>query len=112
MKKATRAAFRIAAVYTATSLILSGLTSLGIGRNTIIRHRVPFTIIDVNFSTVDGIEPDGHIYGHNHLGEYIGFGIDQEVYPVDLQVVSVMLWNPLNNYCDDIVERYDILSFR
>lgn len=111
MKKAPRTALKIAAVYTATSLILSGMVSLGIGRQTIFRHRAPFTLIEVDFSTVDGIESDGHIYGHNHLGEYIGFGIDRETYPEGLKVVSVMLWNPLNNYSDDIVERYDILSF-
>ncbi len=110
MKKTTRIILGAAAAYTAASMLLSGLLSAGIGKNAITTHRAPFALVEIDVSRVEGSEADGHIYGSNHLGEYIGFGMDAKAYPVGSTVVSVMLWNPLNNYCDDIIARYDFIQ--
>lgn len=44
-------------------------------------------------------------YGYDQHGEYVGFGAEV---PEGSKVVTLMVYHPLNNYCDDIVQRFDI----
>lgn len=97
--------------YLAISLVMSLLVSADVGRMEIVESRSPYTILEVEVSKVDGIEPNGHIYGHDSEGYYMGFGSDSDSYHTGDTVVSLFLWNPANNYCDDVIARYDVAVF-
>lgn len=101
----------LVAAYIVGSFTLSLVTSVFGYDAGLMTHRAPFTVIEVTLSKVIGKEAGGHIYGWDSHGAYIGFGYDAEEYSEGTNVLSVMVWNPLNNYCDDIVERFDLLKF-
>ena len=96
--------------YILVSMVLSTMVSIGVFRWEIIKHRAPFTVIDVVISQVEGEDFKDHAFGFDQHGEYIGFS-SEEVESGD-NVVSLMVFNPLNNYCDDIAERYDVAIWR
>lgn len=95
--------------YILVSMALSLLASVGVFRWEIIEHRAPFVLVDVVFSKVEGNDSPDHRFGHNQHDEYIGFYPDVEIGD---KVLSLMVYNPMNNYCDDIVERYDVAVWR
>ena len=95
----------IVAGYILASMVLSFLVSIGVFRWEIICHRAPFLLIDVVFSKVEGTDMRDRTYGYDQHGEYIGFASDVDAGD---NVISLMVFNPMNNYCDDIAERYDV----
>lgn len=97
--------------YLALSLLMSLLVSADVGRVEVIENRAPYTVLEIEVSTVDGVDQNGHIYGHNSEGFYIGYGTDTNAYQTGDTVVSLFVWNPLNNYCDDIIARFDVAVF-
>lgn len=105
MKKAVKIAV---AVYLTVSLLMSVAASL-LPHSAVITHRAPFLILEVCESTVEGIHPDGRVFGYHVGGGYIGFGRDAAAYPLGATVYSLFVWNPLNSECDDILARYDFL---
>lgn len=95
--------------YILVSMALSLLISIGVFRWELIAHRAPFVLVDVAFSEVEGIDSPDHKFGYDRHGEYIGFRSDVEIGD---KVLSLMVFNPSNNYSDDIVERYDVAVWR
>lgn len=94
--------------YILISMALSLLVSIGVFRWEIICHRAPFLLVDAGFSKVEGFDAPGHAYGYDQHGDYIGFS-DTDAGD---RVVSLMVYNPLSNYCDDIAERFDVAVWR
>lgn len=109
MKVLRRAICAIAAGYILVSMALSLLVSAGIFRWDIICHRMPFALVDVAFSEVEGFDAPDHKFGYDQHNEYIGFRSDVEV---GSRVLSLKVYNPLDNYCDNIAERFDIVIRR
>lgn len=108
MKKAIKTAVL---VYLAASLLLSVLVSSCIlPHGEVITRRAPFLVLDLCYSGVEGIHPDGRVFGYNERG-YIGFGRDESAFPLGSHVLTLFVWNPLNNECDDILARYDLCVF-
>ena len=100
-----------AIVYLCISLLLSVIVSGCIlPPGAIITRRAPFLILELCYSGVEGIHEDGRIFGYNRSG-YIGFGRDESAFPLGSHVLTLFVWNPLNNYCDDIAARHDLLVF-
>lgn len=105
MKKAAKFLSLLVSIYLFISLLLSALVSCGIGQWWIIEHRSPFLLVEVCVSTVEGYdEPYQQMYGYDQHGDYIAHDDGRE--PGET-VVSVFLWNPHNNYCDDMAYRFD-----
>lgn len=104
MKRFFKIVFAIIAIYIIISVMLSACVSLGIGRRHIIGRRAPFFVSDVAFTTVDNYREDGLTEGFDHLGNYIAF---YNARPGD-KVITIMFYNPLTNWNDDIIARYDI----
>lgn len=97
--------------YLCISLLLSVIASGCIlPPGDVITRRAPFLILEFCYSGVEGIHPDGRIFGYNDRG-YIGFGRDESAFPLGSHVLTLFVWNPLNNYCDDIAARFDLLVF-
>lgn len=92
-------------VYLIVSLALSCLVSFGLARREIISHRAPFLLVDVARSTVDSIRDDGNAEGTDQHGEFIAFS--EGVRPGD-HVLTVFVWTPVNNFCDDCIARFDM----
>lgn len=105
MKTAIRIVCRVAAWYIMVSTVFSLMVSLGVFRWEIISRRAPFVIIDAAFSKVEGEDHPNHKYGFDQHDEYIGFDPDAIIGD---KVLSLMVFSPLNNEVDDIVERFDI----
>ena len=104
MKKALKALKTAVLVYLLVSLLLSALVSFGLARWPIILHRVPFLLVDIAVSRVHSIRSDGVPDGIDQHGEYIAF---DDNLAIGTHAVSVFLWNPFTNWCDDILFRYD-----
>lgn len=109
MKHAKKILFAAVVVYLAVSLILSCCISIGIERREIILHRAPFLLVDVARSSVESTRSDGKTEGTDQHGEYIAFTPDKQ--PGD-NVLTVFVWNPLSNWCDDIAARFDVAVWR
>lgn len=110
--KFLKAALKYAALgYIAGSLAFSVAASAFhlTGEGSLIEHRAPFTVFEFNTSTVLGMEPDGHVYGEVDGGGYIGYG--NAGYAEGTRVWTLCIYNPLTNWFDDIVARYDLLTF-
>ena len=89
---------KIITIYAIVSLLLSvAFTATGDYR--IVRHRAPFLVVDFAWSTSTG---SGH--GYDHRGDYIA----SYDLPAGENFLAVMVYNPLNNYCDDIMARFDL----
>ena len=107
-----RAALKYAALgYLAGSLAFSvAASTLHLtDEGSLIEHRAPFTVFELHGSTVLGTEPDGRQYGEVDGGGYIGYG--NAGYAEGTRVWTLCIYNPLTNWFDDIVARYDLLSF-
>lgn len=92
------------ALYLLISLVLSCCVSFGLARWPIISNRAPFLLFDVCFSRAENM--NGGIAGTDQHGEYIAYS------PAVCQgdfVVSVFMWNPLTNWCDDTTTRWDFI---
>lgn len=90
------------------SIVASVLVSCGVYRWEIIEHRAPLLILDVATGTVAGWdEPYEHLFGYDQHGGYIGYRYTDGVQEGD-KVLTLFLYNPLNNWCDDIMERWDV----
>lgn len=109
MKVLSRILRAIVIGYILVSMALSFLVSIGVFRWELILHRAPFVLVDVVFSEVEGIDSPDHKFGYDQHGEYIGFRSGVEIGD---KVLSLMVYNPLNNYCDDIAERFDVAVWR
>lgn len=105
MKVLSRVLRAIVIGYILVSMALSLLVSFGVLRWEIILHRAPFLLIDVGFSVVEGADAPDSKYGYDQHGECVGFGAEV---PEGSKVLTLMVYHPLNNYCDDIVQRFDI----
>lgn len=105
MKVLRRVLCAIAARYILVSMALSLLVSAGVLRWEIICHRAPFLLVDAGFSVVEGFDSPNHKFGYDQHGEYVGFGAEV---PDGSKVLSLMIYCPFNNYCDDIVQRFDV----
>lgn len=102
-----------ALAYIAVSLLLSVIVSGYIlPPCEVITRRAPFLVLELSCCTIAGTEPDGHIYGYDVGGGYVGFGHDTDAFPVGSKAVTLFVWNPLNSFCDDIVARYDLFVLR
>lgn len=88
-------------LYLMACLMVSWFVSSGMYE--VIEHRQGLVVVEIDTVTIN--EP-GNAIGTN--GAPIGYPED---IPVGARVVSVFLWNPLNNYCDDIIGRWDIASW-
>jgi hypothetical protein len=87
----------IVRVYVIVSLALSLAFHLT-GDYTIVRHRFPFIVLEMANVTADSA-----VHGHDHHGYYVGL---RNAQPGDA-VNVLMLYNPLNNYSNDIIARFD-----
>jgi len=65
--------------------------------------------IDIDFGRVLNEEGDGKLYNGESYYNYIAY---PEKYHTDDIVMTVCVLNPLNNYCDDIILRYDLRLFK
>lgn len=84
-------------VYVLVSLALSLAFHLT-GDYAIIRHRFPFTVLELAHVTADSLS-----HGRDHHGYFIAL---DKALPGSTSNV-LMLYNPLNNYSDDIIARFD-----
>lgn len=109
MKNARRIVATVAVLYLVVSLALSCCISFGFARREIILHRAPFMLVDVACSAVGAMRNDGIAEGTDQHGEYIAF--TQNERPGD-NVLTVLVWNPLSNWCDDIAARFDVAVWR
>lgn len=107
MKKFKRAIAWLVALYLIISLALSAIVSLNVHRWEIVVRRKPFLIVSLERSTVESVRDDGCGEGHNRQGEYIGFGYPSEGYEIGAEVLSAFVYNPLTNWNDDIMTRFD-----
>ena len=108
MKTFTRILGTIVLAYVVLSIGASALVSCGIGRWEIIGHRSGLTIIDFTVGEVKGWDtPYEQMYGRDQHGGYIGYRHTEGVKAGD-KVLSVFLYNPLTNWTDDILERWDV----
>lgn len=89
---------KIIKLWALVSLLLSMLYT-ATGSRFLITHRFPFLVVDMAYAVASG--PD---YGYDHRGEYIAF--DYDVQPHD-RILAAMIYNPLSNYSDDIIARFD-----
>lgn len=92
-------------LYLLVSLVLSCCVSAGVARWEIILHRAPFVLVDVRYSTVESVRADGVPDGKDQHREYIAF--DRDALPGS-RVLSLFVWNPFTNWCDDMIARLDI----
>lgn len=109
MKVLRRVLCAVVIGYILVSMALSLLVSVGVFRWNIICHRMPFVLVDVVFSEVEGIDAPDHKFGYDQHNDYIGFRSGVEV---GNKVLSLMVYSPLDNYCDNIAERFDIVVQR
>lgn len=105
MKVLRRVLCATVAGYILVSVALSLLVSAGVLRWEIICHRAPFLLVDAGFSVVEGFDSPNHKFGYDQHGEYVGFGAEV---PDGSKVLTLMVWHPLNNDCDDIIQRFDV----
>ena len=85
-------------LYLLASLLLSLAFHVS-GDYAIIRHRAPFLVCELAFSVV---QSDGD--GLDQHGNPIGYSFD--VVPGE-RVRTLLIYNPLTNYSDDIIARFD-----
>ncbi len=104
MKVALRVLRAIVIGYILISMALSFLISIGVFRWEIILHRAPFLLVDVSFSEVEGTDAHDHWFGYDQHGEYVGYHNVE----TGNKVLVFLVFNPLNNYGDDYVERFDV----
>lgn len=109
MKHARKIVAAAVVLYLVVSLVLSCCISFGLARREIILHRAPFLLVDVARSTVEAIRDDGIAEGADQHGEYIAFTPNEK--PGD-NILTVFVWNPLSNWCDDIAARFDVAVWR
>ena len=108
MKIVSRILCAIVIGYILISMALSFLVSIGVFRWELILHRAPFLLVDVALSEVEGVDSPDHKFGYDQHGDYIGFRSDVEAGD---KVLTLLIYNPLNNYCDDIAERFDVAAW-
>lgn len=92
--------------YLLASIMASYLVSAG--EEDIITKRKPFLVVETCIGTVTDRHEDGRAYGYDHNGNFIGYGNVNNVQLAD-KVLSFMVWNPFNNYEDDIIARFDFI---
>lgn len=90
------------------SVTLSAVISIDPDRGyNLLEHRAPFLMVEIATGQVIGFDDDaGQLYGIAN-GAYVGYGYIPSAKPGDT-ITSFFVYNPLNNYFDDIVERFDI----
>ena len=91
--------------YITLSLIASIMVSCG--KDDIITRRKPFLIVETCVGTVTGYRDNGKAYGKDSHNNYIGYGNVNA--KLEDKVLTFMIWNPCNNYEDDIMARFDII---
>lgn len=64
---------------------------------------------DIDFGRVLNEDGDGKLYNGESYYNYIAY---PEQYHTDDIILTVCVLNPLNNYCDDIILRYDLRIFK
>lgn len=64
---------------------------------------------DIDFGRVLNEDGDGKLYNGESYYNYIAY---PDKYHTDDIIMTVCFLNPLNNYCDDIILRYDLRLFK
>ena len=94
----------LVSAYIWISIIASAAVSAGVfDYEWIVQHRSPFLLLEFRFCTPDHIRYDGQADGYDHKGHYICY--DEGDLGKDF--LSILVWNPANNYEDDIMARFD-----
>lgn len=89
-------------------LMISALLSIHVtysGNMDAIRKRSPFLTIEAAVGVVTHTSEDGNKYGYDQYGYYIGYNNTKA--KIGDRVLTVVVWNPLNNCEDDIIGRFD-----
>ena len=90
--------------YIGISLIASVGVSTGVFNLTsAVMYRAPFLIVEVSRCTPNEIREDGKSFGYDQKDKYLAY--DTEDFGKDF--ISICIWNPLNNYEDDVLVRID-----
>ena len=108
--------FKAALKYTAIAYLIGSLafsiaatafhqTSEG----SLIERRVPFTVCEFFTSTVIGTDEQGNTFGEADGGGRIGFGRSELA--EGTRVLTLCVYNPFTTWFDDIVARFDLLTF-
>lgn len=108
-KTVKKVAAWIAALYLVASLILSALVTFNVKHYEITTHRAPFLVVELERTTISQTRSNGTTCGYSRNGHYIGFGLPSEGFEIGADVLSVFLWSPLNNCCDGIEGRFDVV---
>ena len=104
MKRVKRALRNLLAAYLAACVLASLLASAGI--RSAIDHRCGLVVVEFVTVTVAGMNPWGKRDGVASDGTYIAYSGN---FPEGAHVLSAFLWNPANNFCDDVLWRGDAL---
>ncbi len=88
-------------VYVALCFIVS--IAVSYGNYNILEIRKPFLVVEVSDGVVVGEKENGKMYGFDEFGYYRAFHDGK----IGDTVTSVFVYNPLNNYSDDIMFRFD-----
>lgn len=89
-------------VYVAACLFGSVMVSNG-GYD-VLRWRKPLLFVEVSSGVVVDYNTDGYMDGVDEFGAYRAYHNRM----IGEEVTSVFIYNPLNNYFDDILFRFDI----
>ena len=69
----------------------------------ILHWRKPFIVVEVSSATIEGVEENGKLWGYDEFGYYRAFNNGE----IGDTVTSAFVYNPFNNYYDDISFRFD-----
>lgn len=108
MRKVKRFLVAFICSYLLASCVLSVLVSIDVVYWPIVSHREPFLLVDVAVSTVLDYRQGGVPQGFDQHGNYIAY--NPGVVPGQ-RALSIFVWNPFTNWCDDIVIRWDIAAW-
>lgn len=84
--------------------IIITLFAILAGSSAWVAHRT-----EADFGRVLNNQGDGKLYNGEDFYNYIRY--DESRFHQDDIVLTVDLLNPLNNYCDDVIFRYDVRVF-
>ena len=93
-------------IYLLISILMS--VSASSGNIEVLYNRAPFLVVEVCHAEIEGRldDPRGIYFGHDQNDGFIAF--DQPGCAPGQEYVTFFLYNPENNYEDDIAERFDI----
>ena len=100
---------KIITIYLIVSIIASILVSCGIGYNLIIARRFPYLIISASIYTIEGQSHGDDWFSYNKQGNSLRYWGD---YLIGDKILTILVYNPLNNYYDDYLVRWDAISWR